>query len=206
MPPEDEIHQLRTDVAHLTGQVTGQAEHLIRIDKWLQSISQDMRRGPDKNTTPIYVGLVMMVSVLITLGTFALKPVSDNVNEMNRQIEALRAHDADGHPEAVLGIIKRVDHDHKDDHARMLSRFNVMSDMINDITTRQAELFVIADERTKRFIRTLEQRDKIAEMRSQDRLTGSEHKLYAQGVDTRLKRLEQDGDRGRRHVGHGNDN
>lgn len=205
MATEDEIHQLRTDVAHLTGQVTGQAEHLIRIDKWLQSISQDLRR-PDRNATPIYVGILMVVSVLITLGTFALKPVSDSVNEVSRQIETLRAHDADGHPDAVLRLFERLDYDHKDDHARMLRRFNEMNDMVNKLTTRQAELFVIANERTDRFVRTMEQRDKIAEMRSIDRLTGSEHKLYAQGVENRLKRLEQDSARGRRHSGSVNDN
>lgn len=195
MPPEDEIHQLRADVAGQSARIIALVEQGNRFDKWLQNISDEIRKKPEKNSTPIYVGLVMMVSVLITLGTFALAPVTSNLDRIDKEVHALRAHD-DGHPEAVLRHIKQVDLAHTKERDRMLAVMDRTISAVNAIVTRQAELSVIVNERKESVDQALAYRDRIYSMQSQDRITKSEHELHSASMESRLKRLEMEVDNG----------
>jgi len=185
-------------VAGQSARIIALVEQVNRFDKWLQNISDEIRKKPEKNTTPIYVGIVMMVSVLITLGTFALAPVSANLNRIDKEVHALRAHD-DGHPEAVLRHIKQVDLAHTKERDRMLAVMDRTISAVNDLVTRQAELSVIVEERKESIERALAHRDRIASMQSQDRITKSEHELHSAGMEGRLKRLEMEFDNGLRN-------
>ena len=203
MPPEaEELHALRSDVASLKATQASQADHIARIDSWLQRISEDIRKKPPRNDMPVYIALITGVSVLMTLGTFALTPVQNSVKEVKEQIADIRLHDADGHPQKVEQQIHSLDKIHTRERESIFGTLQRSEDRMDKLEQAVAVLYNIADERTKRFTRTLEQRDKMSEIRSGDRWTGSEEQVYQEQHQLlhELERAKKGGGRGRPHA------
>lgn len=192
MPPEaEELHGLRSDVASLKATVASQADHIGRIDSWLQRISEDIRKKPPRNDMPVYIALITGVSVLMTLGTFALTPVQNGLAQLREDVDVIRQHDADGHPEMVVQRIEALDGVHTRERNDIFNTLQRNEGRLDALERHQAVLYNIAAERTERFSSTLKRRDELAELRATDRWTGSEEAVYQKQHEERHRMLEQ---------------
>ena len=161
------------------------------IHKRLDGIAADIRSQKAQPKTHIYAVMIGVVGALITIGTFALAPVTENMREMKgrlQSVERLTAqHDADGHPEAVLRIIDGIDAVHTRERQQNRVRLDRDESRLDGLSVRVSVLENVADERTKRFKRALELRDEKLEMRAGDRWTGTQQKVYSEGLNSRLR-------------------
>lgn len=161
------------------------------IHKRLDSIAEDIRSSKAAPKGHVYAVLVAIVTGLVTIGTFALTPVTQNVAEVKARLAAIEGHDNDGHPEAVINMIRSLDQVHTRERQVNSASILRFEDRLDEAERVLSILNTIAEERTERFHRALDLRDEKIELRSGDRWTGSEQRVYAKSVDLRLKALEK---------------
>lgn len=139
----------------------------------------------------VYAVIGTLVLAMFTIGTFALTPITSRLEQTEKMVEQISHHNDDGHPEAVLRLIDSMDRRYVEIMNRLSNGQMRDEDRMDQLVTRTAVLETIAEERTERFKRTLEQRDKMVELRSSDRWTGSQQSVHAAGIEMRLRLLEE---------------
>ena len=158
------------------------------IREQLLGIREDIRASRQQPKTHVYAVILAIVTAMVTVGTFALAPVTQNVNEVKSRLAEIERHDNDGHPEAVkekidaeirgiYSVLKQMDVVHtreRQDNKENIIRFE---NRLDEMEKSYAVLDTVADERTKRFKRALDLRD-------------SERETYSASIEQRLRALE----------------
>lgn len=161
------------------------------IHKRLDSIVADIRAAKAQPKTHVYAIMIATVGALITIGTFALAPVHSTLIELKDRVHATErltaGHDADGHPEAVLRLLDRLEQVLTREIQVNSKRLDRDEDRVDTLEVRTAVLETVASERTERFKRALELRDEKIDMRAGDRWTGSQQQVYSDGLNKRLR-------------------
>ena len=155
------------------------------------SLREDIRATKAQPKAHVWAILISVVTALLAVGTFALTPVTQNVSEVKERLTAIERHDNDGHPDAVIGMIRSMDEVHT--RERQVNGMSILrfEDRLDTAEKELAILQTIADERTERFKRALELRDEKIDLRAGDRWTGSQQRVFAKGIEQRLRELER---------------
>lgn len=172
------------------------------IHKRLDSIADDLRSSRQAPKTHVYAVLIAIVTAMVTVGTFALTPVTQNVAEVKERLSHIERHDADGHPEAVkekidaeikgvYKVMESLDAVHTRERMSNSGAILRFENRLDGLETGFAKLNTIAEERTERFKRALELRDDRLNDKAGDRWTGSEQAVFAKGIEQRLRALER---------------
>lgn len=179
-----------TDRAGLEAQIAGLAARMDNFEQWMHRISDAVSHKTEKNFAPVYIGMIAAVSTLIALGTFALTPVRADIARMERAIEKINDHDSDGHPEAVLALIERIDVSSSKDRELMAAAIIRDEERMDSVEQSLGVLETIAEERTNRFIRIVETLEAAIDTKAEDRWTGDQQSLY-QAMHRRVHDLER---------------
>lgn len=170
---DDRLIKLEAEVAEARAEL--RAVHTLLED--LRSRIQAPRLGAQIS---VAAGVVL---VLVTLGTMALRPLEQDVAH-------LKIHDADGHPEAVIRDLHRVfdlvQNEHEEQEHDIEQLRAGQSGLDERITSLEIDL--------ARAHEQLIGARNLTDLKSQDRWTARQHRIYAEGIERRLSNLEQEHD------------
>lgn len=138
----------------------------------------------------VYAIMFAVVTSLIAIGTFALKPITDRQASISADLKEAMNHNDDGHPQSVLQLINSMDRRHTNIMNRLVVMQERDEERIDSLSVRTAVIETKEEQHRIRLTEVMEQRDKLNELRSSDRWTGQQQNVYGSAIEQRLKKLE----------------
>lgn len=178
--PDNRDGSVRMHYDAKLGHIEAQVEGLItRFD----SMQADLRSSREGHKAPFYVALVAIVTGLVTVGSFALTPVTANIAEVKERITEMERHDNDGHPEAVLRLIQQIQDSSNRFNSSVERALAKDESRVNDLDVRTSVLETLAKERTRLFVRTQQQRDLMLNERTAGRWRADQQEAFSENLE-----------------------
>lgn len=178
------------------------------LDNKQSELAQDIKRllAREPSKTPLFVQLAVL-GFMLTILSLVTVPIATRTWAT---AEDLKKHD-DGHPhwvtkimderiDKLLMIMTMTDKKHADEHLEQEEDIENLraedartEQRVDRLSEEVVRLSTIAEERTERFKRVIQEVEKRLASRASDRWTGTNQEIFKEGLDFRMKAHEQIG-------------